>query len=97
MNQFVHLIEPFCNGFNIHLKITLYYDWIIENTADATYCQHPDWAEGKGNDIENLFPYDYEWISGKRRDMYFLGCGIYTIIWAKIIYTLNNFFLFLLT
>ena len=44
MNQYVHLIEPPCNGFNIHLKVASYYDWIIENTADATYCQHPVWS-----------------------------------------------------
>ena len=53
MNQYVWFEAPPCKGFNIHIKLTLYYDWIIQNTADAVYCQHPNWKEKEKED-ENL-------------------------------------------
>ena len=32
-----------CKGTNVHAKISTFYEWIIDNTKDATYCKHPYW------------------------------------------------------
>ena len=41
--------DVICEGINVHLRVGLYYDWIIENTVDATYCRHPFWRKTQQN------------------------------------------------
>ena len=32
-----------CRGTNVHIRVSSFYNWIMGNTADATYCKHPYW------------------------------------------------------
>ena len=43
-------------GPTVYERITAYYDWIIDNTKDATYCKNPFWntIKKKNNKTQSM-------------------------------------------
>ena len=36
-----------CLTGTIFIRVSAFYNWILDNTADATYCQNPFWSRTK--------------------------------------------------
>ena len=50
-------IDRICGKANypsVFIEVSSFYEWILDKTKDASYCQHPIWRGGEFDDEENL-------------------------------------------
>ena len=48
-----NLPTDLCKTVNFYLNISSFYNWIIDETTDATYCKHPYWGKTTTEEILN--------------------------------------------